>query len=75
MQSVVTFICLLQVGAICVQYSRDDAIHQANICVHLQEDISRIGMYAYTNYLQFNIDIRPVHSHQHYTFMASHCRR
>jgi len=26
MQSVVKFICLLQVGAICLQYSHDDVI-------------------------------------------------
>jgi len=44
MQSVVTFICLLQVGAICVQYSHDDMIGQANIhCgIGIKPEYSRI---------------------------------
>ena len=39
MQSVVTFICLLQVGAICVQYSYDDDIGEANIHCALELNI------------------------------------
>jgi len=31
MQSIVTFICLLQIGAIYLQYSHDDVIGKPNI--------------------------------------------